>query len=182
MPTDRDRFARVLDKRFASRVSYAIEAAEPDAVRRLCEYILEREHEADPTVAAFFQDAHRVLSRPAMNLFRDGNPDDERIRLRATMSEPATRLAYAYEDVLNGRHPDLASADAARCVGWVAGQIATVPAWEHLRANFALIERTAVDELTRMICQKYLGIGEAPARVAQPALLDFNAATIPLLR
>ena len=162
MATDRDRYARVLDKRF-ERIAYALRVKDPLAVTKLCEYVEMREREADKDLAALFRSADRVLKRGAPLLFEGHDPEAEWVRRRGLASHAATRMGYAFDDALReGR--DLSDTLAERRVRWIAGCLNTQQDWrdtvdalEHLRHHFS-------SELSRRQRYTYLGIGDAPVR------------------
>jgi hypothetical protein len=177
--TDRDRFARVLDKRFRA-VAYAIDTAAPDSIARCGAYLELREREADPDLRPAFHDAHRVLVRAQPTLPEFGDPDRARIVRRGMASEPATRLALAYEDVRNGVCAELAEAYARRQVRWMRGNIEAYGEWDYLRAPFAASERRLIEEMTRRNRRRFLGLGEATPALPRRAQVDILHELIPL--
>lgn len=62
MATDRDRYARTLDKRFQP-VSYAILTGMPDALERCAAFVEARDRQAEPQLSYAFQNANGALSR-----------------------------------------------------------------------------------------------------------------------
>jgi hypothetical protein len=178
MATDRDRFARVLDKRFGA-TAYAIANAAADAVARCAAYIESQERIADPNLRPAFQDAHRVLVRSQLTL-PEFDAEAVRIRARGRDSEPAYRLALAYDDVRNGVCETLAEAFAIRQVRWVRGNIETYRDWEHVREGFPAVESALVAEMTRRNRRRFLGIGDAIPALLARTQADVLAELIPL--
>jgi hypothetical protein len=179
MATDRDRFARVLDRRFRA-TAYAIATAAEDAVSLCVAYIELREREADSNLSPAFSDAHRVLVRSQLTLPEFGDAEALRIKARGRDSEPAYRLALAYNDVCNEVCQDLAETFARRQVSWVRGNVETYRDWEHVRAGFPAVESALVAEMTRRNRLRFLGLGEAIAVPVPRAQADMLGDLIPL--
>jgi hypothetical protein len=156
--TDRDRFARVLDKRFKP-VAYAIRTGE-NAVVLACDYLERRSDEASrdilPAFRTAFRDADRVLTRDAPLLPGVPDPNERRIRERGRLSEPLRRLAEAFMDVRNGTCGDLAEALARRETRWMGGNLEAYDEWSDTRKPFKSIEADVIAEMARRARKKYL--------------------------
>ena len=162
MATDRDRFARVLDKRF-NGLAYLLRVNAPDKVERLCDYVEIREREPDKELPALFREAHRVLTRAAPPLFAGHDPEADHIRSQALRSDSAMRLAHAFDEArVHGG--DLATVLAERQVRWMTGCLATQPDWADIRSGFADCASAMVAALSLRHRARYLQIGERPVR------------------
>lgn len=174
MATDRDRTARVLDKRF-NKIAFRIRTATPDAASELCEYILMREREADPRIGELFRMAHRLSVRNEVPLFSDHDPGAAAIESRARESTPARRLAAAYDD-LKDSADDLALAYAKRGIRWIEGCLNSQSDWPDARDSFALLKAQAADLLATRHRAIFLRIEPLPQRrkpeVDQRALVN----------
>src|SRR5579875_3757133 len=87
MATDRDRFARVVDKRF-NPIAYLLEVGDASCVSRISEHILMRELEADPVLKTLFNQAHRVLSRADVPLIPGSDREAAQIAQEGLRSVP----------------------------------------------------------------------------------------------
>jgi hypothetical protein len=174
MATDRDRTARVLDKRF-NEIAFRIRTATPDAANELCEYILRRDKEADPRIGEFFRLAHRLSVRNEVPLFADRDPSAAAIESRARESTPAQRLAAAYNDVKDSGD-DLARAYAQRQIRWVEGCLHSQSDWPDARDSFAVLKTEAIEMLAARHRALFLRIEPLPRRrkseVDQSALVN----------
>jgi hypothetical protein len=167
MATDRDRFARVLDKRF-NKIAFLFGVDDAACVGRTSEYILVRELEAEPGLKGLFLEAHRVLTRADVPLIPGADPGAARIHEEGLRSFPASRLSRAFDDARKYGH-ELAEALAARSVRWVAGCLETQPDWQDTRQKFAARRGDIIADLTVRIRAQFLGIGDRPIRTSPKA-------------
>jgi len=180
MATDRDRFARVVDKRF-NPIAYLLEVGDASCVSRISEHILMRELEADPVLKTLFNQAHRVLSRADVPLIPGSDREAAQIAQEGLRSVPATRLARAFDDVQK-YGGDLAGAYTDRCVRWLQGCLETQPDWQHIRDPFRARVSDIVADLSVRVRARFLGIGDPPVRKTSRAAsqADILNETIPV--
>lgn len=175
--TDRDRLARVVDKRF-NPIAYALATGASDAVDLIVPYVMKREFEADATFSAMFRDAHRVVvrEREAPRLLPDGDYEAARIRARGLESEPAMRLTAAFDDARRSG-ADLPDALAEREFRWMRGSLMTLRDWPDARAPFMALEAEIKAKLAAEHRRRHLGIGAEAVQTARPTqgeILGFN--------
>jgi hypothetical protein len=176
--TDRDRFARVVDKRFNS-TAFALANGAPNAVELAVKYAMMRGQEADPTLSSMFKEAHRVLVREsaAPRLLPDGDYEAERIRTRGLESQPAMRLAAAFDEARR-YGGDLAETLAEHEYRWIRGSLRTLLDWPDARTPFEALETQFKEQLAAAHRLKHLGIGERPVRAPRPTQADIMSSTV----
>jgi hypothetical protein len=178
--TDRDRFARVVDKRFNS-TAFALASGAPNAVDLVVAYAMMRAHEADPTLTDMYKDAHRILVREsaAPRLIPDGDYEAERVRTRGLESHPASRLAAAFDEA-RAYGADLADTLAEHEYRWMRGSLRTLEDWPDARAPFEALAAQIKESLAAAHRFKHLGIGERPVRAARPTQAAIMSSTFPV--
>jgi hypothetical protein len=178
--TDRDRFARVLDKRF-NPIAYALANGASNVVGLIVPYVMKRELEADATLSAMFREAHRVLvrEREAPRLLPDGDYEAERIRARGLESQSAMRLSAAFDDARRCG-TELADTLADREVRWMRGSLMTLPDWPDARAAFMALEGEVKTKLAAEHRRRHLGIGDLAVPPAQRTQADILRSSVPV--
>jgi hypothetical protein len=160
MATDRDRFARVLDKRFGA-LSYQLQVGAESVVAEICDHIAMRDHEADGDLPAFFRQVHRVLTRQMQPLFAGNDAEVDAIRERARQSHPAMRLAEAFSEAQQ-YGDDLCVAYAQRQVRWMEGCLEGQRDWPDARVPLRKLKSAVIDELAARHRSRYLEMQPAP--------------------
>jgi len=164
MATDRDRYARKLDKRFGTDVYFALVSGAADAVTLLSEHVERREREPGDDLAELFRFANRVALNRALALLPNHMPEIARIEARGREgSMPAMRIALAFQDA-QAYGIDLAVALATRQANWIGACLNGQPDWPEARDPFEKIKPALIDELARRIRRRYLGVGEPLVR------------------
>lgn len=178
MATDRDRFARVVDKRF-NPTAFALATGAPNAVELVVAYAMMRAHEADPTLTAMYKDAHRNLVREsaAPRLVPDGDYEAERIQARGLESHAASRLAAAFDEARR-YGTDLAETLAEHEYRWIRGSLRTLPDWPDARVPFEVLAPQIKERLAAAHRFKHLGIGERPVRAARPTQAEIMGSAV----
>ncbi|MDE2480806.1 MAG: hypothetical protein KGN02_01280 [bacterium] len=175
--TDRDRYAKVVDRRLLKRVYRLVNRA-PDAHIAICDYIELREREAArDALAQTFVTADRLLQRQALLLLADHDPQIAQLEQRGRSSFPETRIVEAFRDA-EQTGGDLAEAYAARELRWLISASVANDEVAHIVPYLDEIATKIVAELADRHREKFLGIPRA-TRPIKKAASDVTYEQIP---